>query len=322
MTLFHSLRVASLCALIATNAAAAAEHHTLKRSDGSSIDWYLDRQHPSDHQGILVIAQGSGCGSVENNRNVDVAKGLRPDFAVLTVEKYGVEPGAIQKGPDDCSSTFWAKHTISQRVRDYRTVLSALKTERWWNGQLVLFGGSEGGAVVQILAADVNANATVIFSSATGIPFRDAFVQTLPAGMAVEAKAQLDKALRNPLSTARWGGNSYRWWADIADRPLWQDALKASGVLLVVQGARDKSNPVSSARAFRDAFAARTNLTYWEYEDYDHAMVDSAGTSHLTQVFLRISNWLIRLDMSDKASKAGAMPNDRSASKSTSLFAR
>lgn len=292
MILFHSLRFIPLFAAIATNVAAAPLHHTLKRSDGSNIDWYLDRQHPSDRQGILVIAQGSGCGSVENNRNVEMAKGLRPDFAVLTVEKYGVEPGDIQEGPDDCSPAFWAKHTISQRVRDYRAVIDALKTERWWNGQLVLFGGSEGGAVVQILAADVNSNATVIFSSATGIPFRDAFVQTLPAGMAAEAQAQIENALRDPLSTARWGGNSYRWWADIADRPLWQDALKASGFLLVVQGVRDKSNPISSARAFREAFAARTNLTYWEYEDYDHAMIDSARISHLTQVFSRISNWL------------------------------
>ncbi len=294
MNLFHSLRCGLLLALVATGAVAAPEHHTLQRPDGSTIDWYLDRQAPSARQGILVLAQGSGCGSVAGNRNIEAARSLRPGFTVLTVEKYGVAPGAVQKDPDDCSPAFWANHTVSQRVKDYRAVIDAVKAEPWWNGQLVLFGGSEGGAVVQILAAEADANAAVIFSSATGIPFRDAFVQVLPPPVAAEARAQLDAARRNPLGAERWGGNSYRWWADIADRPLWEDALKAHGGLLVVQGARDRSNPVSSARAFRDAFEARkrANLTYWEYADYDHAMVDGAGTSHLPEVLARISRWL------------------------------
>ena len=179
-------------------------------------------------------------------------------------------------------------------MSDYRAVVDAVKAEPWWNGKLVLFGGSEGGAVVQILAAVVNADAAVIFSSATGVPFRDAFVQVVPPEMAADAPAQLAKARANRLSAETWGGNSYRWWADIADRPLWEDALKAKGALLVVQGVRDRSNPVSSARAFRDRFEARrrTNLTYWEYPDYDHQMVDGAGSSHLSEVLARISHWL------------------------------
>jgi len=294
MKLIYLHCVALLFALVASRGIAAPQHNTLKRPVGPDIDWYLDRQVPSARQGILVIAQGSGCGSVVNNRNVEGAKSLLPGFAVVTVEKYGVAPGAVQKGPQDCSPLFWANHTVSQREQDYRAVIDRVRTEPWWNGQLVLFGGSEGGAVVHILAANVDANAAVILSSATGIPFRDAFVQVVPPEMAREAPSQLDKARRNPLSADTWGGNSYRWWADIADRPLWEDALKAKGALLVVQGARDRSNPLSSARAFRDAFAARhrSNLTYWEYADYDHTMVDSTGTSHLPEVFSRISNWL------------------------------
>jgi alpha-beta hydrolase superfamily lysophospholipase len=293
----NMLRTACMALILALGVApafAAPEQHALKRPGGPDIDWYLDRQAPSAKQGILVIAQGSGCGSVANNRNVEAAKGLRPGFAVVTVEKYGVAPGAIQKGPDDCPPLFWAHHTVSQRVEDYRAVIGKLKAEPWWNGKLALFGGSEGGAVVQVLAAQVDADAAVIFSSATGIPFRDAFVQVLPPEVAAAAPAQLEKARHNPLSAETWAGNSYRWWADIADRPLWEEALKAKGALLVVQGVRDRSNPVSSARAFRDRFEAerRTNLTYWEYPDYDHQMVDSAGSSHLPEVLARISGWL------------------------------
>jgi len=279
---------------VASCATAAPAHLTLGRPSGPPIDWYLDRQSASGKQGILVIAQGSGCASVVNNRNVEAAKSLLPDFTVVTVEKYGVAPSAAPGGQDDCSQAYWAHHTVTQRVEDYSAVIGRLKKAAWWNGKLALFGGSEGGAVVQILAARVNADASVIFSSATGIPFRDAFVQVIPPELAVQAPSQLERARRNPLSPEVWGGNSLRWWADIADRPLWEDALRARGALLVVQGARDRSNPVSSARAFRDQFATRHrgNLTYWEYPDYDHAMVDSSGVSRLSEVLSRISGWL------------------------------
>ena len=112
--------------------------------------------------------------------------------------------------------------------------------------------------------------------------------------LAAQARTELEAAKRAPTSAYVWAGNSYRWWADIMDRPLWEDALKAKEPILVVQGGRDQSNPVASARAFRDAFAARKrcNLAYWEYADYDHAMTDPAGASHLPEVFARISGWL------------------------------
>ena len=150
MHLARTWGLACLLTLASSWAVAAPRHATLGRPNGPAIDWYLDRRAPSGKQGILVIAQGSGCSSVLSNRNVEAAKSLVPDFAVVTVEKYGVSPGAEQKGPNDCSELFWANHTVTQRVEDYRAVIDKLKSAPWWNGRLVLFGGSEGGAVVQI----------------------------------------------------------------------------------------------------------------------------------------------------------------------------
>lgn len=277
-----------------SDAAAQAERKTLARPDGSSIDWFLDRRGASGPQGILLLAQGSGCASATTNRNLETAKGLLPEFAAVTVEKYGVAPGDAPSAPDDCSAAYFAHHTVSQRVSDYTAVIRHLRAQPWWNGQLVLFGGSEGGAVVQILAGEVDPSAAVIFSAATGVPFREAFVQVIPPPMAAEASAQLARARADPLSPQVWGGNSYRWWADIADRPLWEDALKSRAPILVIQGARDSSNPVASARALRDRFAAagRCNLTYREYADYDHGMVDSAGVPHLPEVLASASAWI------------------------------
>jgi alpha-beta hydrolase superfamily lysophospholipase len=283
-----------LAVLVASGAAAQPAVPAVKRPDGSAIDWYLDRQTASPKQGILVLAQGSGCNSVTLSHNIETAKHLLPDFAVITVDKYGVRPGDDPKPTEDCSKTFYRHHTISQRVADYRQVIARAETLPWWNGQLVVFGGSEGAATVEILASQVKADAAVIYSGATGIPFHQAFIQNIPPQMAAEAPAELARIRRAPLSDKVWGGNSYRWWADIIDRPLWEDALKAKAPLLVVQGRRDRSNPVSSARALRDAFATakQCNLTYWEYEDYDHAMADAAGASHQAEVFARISAWL------------------------------
>ena len=82
------------------------------------------------------------------------------------------------------------------------------------------------------------------------------------------------------------------------DRRLSDDALRATATeFLVVQGKRDQSNPVASARRFTANFrkSGRKNVTYWEFSDYDHTMVDQKGQSHLTEVLSRISDWLIKI---------------------------
>ncbi len=139
-----------VCALQGSRAAAVLDL-TAQRVDGSLIHWSVDRQHGGTKQGILVLAQGSGCLGTMNNPNLERAKRLLPDFAVVTVEKYGVLPlDAPKDAFGDCSSIFYAHHTVSQRVADYDRVLAQVQTSPWWDGRLVLFGGSEGGAAVVV----------------------------------------------------------------------------------------------------------------------------------------------------------------------------
>jgi pimeloyl-ACP methyl ester carboxylesterase len=270
--------------------------HSSIRPDGSTISWYLDRQAGEAQQPMLVLAQGSGCTSVTSNANIEVSKKLMPSAVIVTVEKYGVLEGDAPKAfPEDCRAAYTAHHTISQRVADYSQVIADLRKEAWWNGKLVLFGGSEGGAAIQILAAEVHPNAAVIFSSATGIPFREAFVRVLPPSEARTVPKHIAAIRKNPTSTKTWLANSYLWWSDIMDRRLSDDALRATTTeFLVVQGQWDQSNPVISARYFADNFrkAGRSNLTYWEFPDYDHTMIDRQGQSHMTEVLSKISNWL------------------------------
>ena len=278
--------------------AAAAVDQTARRDDGSLIHWTLDRQHTAAKQGILVLAQGSGCLAATKNPNLERAKSLLPDFAVVTVEKYGVRPDDAPKDPfGGCSRDFYAHHTVSQRVADYQRVLAKVETSPWWDGRLVLFGGSEGGAAVSMLAPRVRATALVVFSTAPGRSFRQAFKLAVPPEVAAQADSEFARIKADPLSSKLWGGNSYRWWADILDHDLTADVLSVRAPILIVHGERDRSAPVQVARMVRDDFqrAGRCNLTYWELPGYDHQMQDSAGVSHIDEVMQRISGWLAKV---------------------------
>jgi pimeloyl-ACP methyl ester carboxylesterase len=273
-----------------------ADIAALRRADGSTIIAYVDRQGRTGPQGLLIIAQGSGCGSVQNNANIAQAKTrILSNYAVVTVEDYGVLPNAPDAFPTEhCPQAYYEHHTITQRVSDYEQVFSIVQRRPWWNGKLALFGGSEGGAVVQELAPLVPASAVVVYSSATGLKFRDAVMRVLPPPVAAQAAVGFDAIRHDPNGPGLVLGNSHLWWADIMDRRLSDDLLRAKEPILIVQGERDESNPVMSARAVRDTFAAagRSNLTYWEFPGYNHHMVDQVGVDHFYDVMAQISGWL------------------------------
>jgi pimeloyl-ACP methyl ester carboxylesterase len=280
-----ALYIASAGILSTAQIEANPTDYVLRRDDGSSIYWTIDRQDDGAKQGVLLVAQGSGCLAATENPNIAKARRLLPDFAVVTVEKYGVEPHAKPKDPfEGCSAAFYAHHTVSQRVIDYQRVLD----------HLVMFGGAKGGAAVAILAPRVNATAAVIFSSAPGHSFAQLFKMTVPPEVARNADEEFKKIKAAPTSTNVWGGNSYRWWTDILNQDMTAELLRTTSSVLLVQGDRDSHAPVAIAREIRDEFqrAGRSNLTYWEFPGYDHAMQDEHGTSHLDEVMARISKWL------------------------------
>ncbi len=289
-------KIGCLCVLINQPAPAASVDLIARRDDGSLIYWSLDRQHRRPKQGILVLAQGSGCLAATENANVARAKGLLPDFAVVTVEKYGVHPHDRPKDAfGGCSPSFYAHHTVSQHVADYQRVLERVEASAWWNGRLVLFGGSEGGAAVSILAPRVNPTAVVVFSTAPGRSFRETFKLAVPPDVARQADSEFAKIKASPLSSKLWGGNSYRWWADILDHDLTAELLSVRAPIMIVHGDRDRSGLVQIARMVRDDFkrAGQCNLTYWEFPGYDHQMQDEAGASHIDEVMQRVSAWLV-----------------------------
>lgn len=290
----------------------AEEQNIITRSDGSMVDWYLSHPQNIEKSGIIVLAQGSGCQSVTASKNIKLARSLFPDFTALTVDKYGVKAGDNPQDPsgERCSASFHTHNTMTQRVDDYVQILTSLRHEPWWNGRLVLFGGSEGGDVVARLAAVTNADAVIMLSTGGSTSFGELVRQSIEGEMIhnsvpKERWPQVEKAFaearKNPQSSEIWAGSSYRFWADAIDRRPVDDMLRTDAALLLIQGGKDSSALASNARAVLDIFAKaqRCNLTYWEFSGYSHIMTDSDGQDRLADVLAQSANWL-KLQLAQK----------------------
>lgn len=267
------------------------------RADGSRIHWTLSNAAPDRPNRVVLIAQGSGCSPARSSSSVAMLAEILSNHAVLTVEKIGVAP---QDVPTDriggCSDAYLENHTVSQRVADVMMVLGDLRKQRLFDGDLVLFGGSEGGAVVSILAHQAaEADAVVVLSTGTGLTMAEFLPLVAPPPAMERMRAAFDGIRSDPDATGVLGGVSYNWWRDVLDRRFSDDLLKADIPVLLVHGGRDQSAPVEAARATRDAFVAagqERRLTYWEFESRDHAMVDPQGRSHMREVLTQVRRWI------------------------------
>lgn len=276
------------------------------RSDGSTIHWELRRASSRTPLPILLPAQGSGCAPARSSSNIALLESVLPGFAVLTIEKYGVDPEAVPEDPiEGCSDAYYASHTVTRGVQDAELVLEDLRSQSLWDGRLVLFGGSEGGAVVSILSHELNdVDAVVVFSTSTGLTMRESLPMVVPPSVAKRLSDVFAEARANPESSRVFGGNSLKWWADILDRRLSDDLLKSSVPVLLVHGENDSHSPVAAARATRDAFAEAgegDRLSYWELADRDHQMRDASGKSHFDDVLSKVADWIraVRLSKTD-----------------------
>ena len=297
---------AAVTALLACGVAqaAAVQSGTSARADGSLIHWSLtaplsaapDARSP---RGVLLVAQGSGCHPASASASVAAAHAVAPALALLTVEKYGVSPDdRPADAMADCSQDYRLHHTVSQRAADALQVLQGLRDAPGWSGPLVLFGGSEGGAVVAQLAPMAHPDAVVVLSSSLGETLAASIRRVVPPPVAEQLDGLLAQARRDPGPGARpvseWGGNSLRWWADVADTVPARALLSSAAPVLLVQGERDALAPVASARLAQQAYreAGHGGLTYWELPGHDHFMVDAHGVDQRDRVLGRVATWV------------------------------
>ncbi|HOY78262.1 MAG TPA: alpha/beta hydrolase [Hyphomonadaceae bacterium] len=265
------------------------------------MEWRLDRRGAGGKQGVIVMLQGTGCDAAWP-RMSRYANAMAPDMAVAYIETYGVTStfqrpaGAVEGDRAFCPEDYWKHHTVSQRVADVRQVIAELSRQPWFNGNLVVFGGSEGGAVAaQTAGEEPVIDTVVIMSTGLGLPASKFIAESMPPGMRPMVVETFERIRATPTSDAIFLGNSYRWWADTFDRVYANDLIKFDGPVLLVYGSKDPSG-TDAPRATRDLFqkSGRTNLTYVEKVGWDHGMVDEAGFDHKPEVFAEIRDSIDR----------------------------
>lgn len=280
--------------LLALPQAYAIDYSEIPRPDGTPIHYTLD-QPEGPVTGLVVLSQGSGCARAAESVNLATVRAAFPTYAALIVEKVGIAPDVEITDPiTGCPAQYLDNYTVSQRVADYQIVLAALTADpQVSTDKIVLFGGSEGGLAMALLAERLPVTAAILLSTATGETFGDMVLSTVPEEAQGPVRAGFDAARASPESTELHGGSTYRFWADSLDlRPL--DHMRSNATpFLLIQGGRDTSAPEVASRPTLKTFAEEglCHLTYWEFPALDHGLADPAGTSHLPAVVTMAAAW-------------------------------
>ncbi|MFM8938795.1 MAG: alpha/beta hydrolase family protein [Phenylobacterium sp.] len=271
--------------------------------DGSVIDaWITSR--PNGRVPVILMLQGSNCDS-DRDSFASLTRPWRDRYVLLYIAKPGTSENA------DCPISYLARNTIGQRLHDVLRIMEKLRRAPWWNRKLYVIGASEGGLIAGLVSASVpETKRTAILAYGGALTMGEWWPQAAYAAVLKETGSSqaalaeqaevfdaFAKARANPRSIETFGGdtNTLAWWASIIDLRLLPVILNVDSPLLLVHGSEDPFAPVEGARAVERAFkkAGKTNLTYREYPDLDHAFVDRAGHSFGEEVTMSSLDWLL-----------------------------
>lgn len=261
------------------------------RIDGSPLQLFVTLPEATATKlPLVLIIDGSGCVSSrrEDFRENSLAVGGRVGRAVATlaVEKPGVEAGA--GWGTKCSETFLRYYSIDQRVLDHlRAIQHLRKHASWWNGEMYLFGWSDGGLIgAQVAAYTPEVKRAVLGGTGGGIPMTQQFERYSmcapdrakdPEACVANLRKQFQEIRDNPAPLKTWSGedNSYRTWATRLDAVEYNLIKDLNIPVLIAHGALDRDGtPVESARELMRLLEAdgRTHAEYWEIPSMGHGI--------------------------------------------------
>jgi pimeloyl-ACP methyl ester carboxylesterase len=286
----------------------ATESHTVRADDGFPLqayrlfEWNGSKAVHEDPRGVVYYVQGSE--NVPVQRATDRLAGVAiMGFDLVMLERRGVsKDGTV----DETVARRFETKPI--RVADELAVIRDDLSRRKPGGPVILFGTSEGGDVAAAVAAMEPRVTHVILMGCGGWAQAEELrelVRRDPTALGIDG-AELEAALAdiqaNSETGTMWLGHPYRRWGSyLFDAPL-HDLLKVGRPILVMHGDADRSVPVESARALRDAFqkAGKPNLTYREYVGVDHRFMHAeTGRSAHPLVEVDVVSWLAELGVLD-----------------------
>jgi dienelactone hydrolase len=271
---------------------AETESVTIRTVYDQPLTYYVDRPS-SGRVPVLLVIDGSSCVGQLRPKSREFWRPPVPDipvFARVMVEKAGVDPEADHGSA--CSDEFLKRYSIDARVSDHLRVLQHLRRHAdWWNGELYVFGWSDGGDIGgRLLSAYPGVERAVLGGMGGGTTMREHFrdLWVCPEGTedrpaCVEGlEKQFETMIDNPTWKRTWSGqdNSWRVWATRLDARLSILLADDRTPKLIVHGSEDFENtPVTSARRLVADLdeAGSTAHTYWEVPGMAHGWDDLPG---------------------------------------------
>lgn len=283
---------------------------TVPRVDGSPLQLFVTLPERAAKLPLMLVVDGSGCVSSkrEDFRANYLAIGGRVGrpVATLAVEKPGVESGA--SWGSRCSATFLRYYSIDQRVLDHlRAIQHLRKHASWWNGEIYLYGWSDGGMIAAHVAAYTpEVKRVVLGGTGGGIPMTTQFEQYIMCApdrtkdrdaCIADLRKQIQEIKDNPSPLKTWSGedNSYRTWATRLDAVEYNIISDLKIPVLVVHGAQDRDGtPVESARELLRLLKAdgQTNVEYWEIPSMGHG-IGNVEPVRREKLLNAMYNWLL-----------------------------
>lgn len=259
--------------------------------DGRELVYFIDRPELEGQLPLLLMIDGSGCIGQLREDWTDLYRPAQPrtsmkNYARVRVEKPGVDPSAFGQ-QETCSDDFLKHFTMDKRVEDHLRVLQHLRANAdWWNGELYIWGWSDGGDIAtRLVAYYPNVERAVLGAMGGGTTMASHFENLWICGdqsqigareaCVTDLRANFQKMADNPTWMKTWSGvdNSWAVWAS----RLWSKTtdllIDNRTPVLIVHGEDDfNAVPVSSARTLVKVLEEAGNeaFTYWEIAGMAH----------------------------------------------------
>lgn len=284
----------------------ALDAKSLKRDDGSTINYYLSKHKDQSQNTLFLVLQGSDCNSVAHNKSImSHFSKILPNADLLLIEKRGITkklPLLNNENRADCPKEYLTKDSPEQRVSDIRTVLTTLRDNNHYQN-FVIVGGSEGATIAYLAAKEIPfITATAAFNGG-GQWFYDDVIHNMRSTIsdpnqlkgAISGFTKFTENIKNkkPFEVVV-SGHGYHWWKQMLTINTLDVISEINSPLLVIQSGSDKAvSPEQVRKMITDLKnKGKENIRYIEYPELDHGFRDSNIASQLDKLVKDISHWL------------------------------
>lgn len=309
--------VATVLALISPALARATpdfEDQRILRVDGSELLLQIAKSDTAEKIPLLLVIDGSLCTPSLLSSQADLlADPSGGRYATLLVEKPDVTmpeidaDGGISIGPDfTCSDGFRQRYTIDQRVLDHLRALQYLRTHAdWWNGELVIWGFSDGGRIASRVGAFTAGTRGMVLGGFGGgrpmaVDFEDVHIcapdRTENRDSCLrDLRAQFDAMRHDPTPSRTWNGSANSWatWASRLDAVEAHLLADVRFPVLAFHGVDDASTPVASARMLAEQLRDAPHFRYREIAGMGHGLGSGLSPHDGDALRTEFLDWLI-----------------------------